>query len=359
MSDLQIGLLILGAFIVTGVVAFNWWQERQFRRRAELGVRRPDVDILLEAGAGASGRGREQPRIEPQFEAHQSASRQPAVAGTGNERPGAAPDSAIDYIAELRAGEVIPAPAIKALETAFAAVGRRVKLSGYDYHARTWEPVTEPDHWYTSLRLSLQLVDRDGPVTQEQLNTVASLTREHAQRISAIAELPEIEVALQKAAELDEFCSDVDVIVGINVIAQTGQLFNGTQIKAIAEANGMQLQSRGVFVCHDEDGKLLFTLDNQDSRPFRAEHLRQLTTPGITFLLDVPRTLDGLKVFDRLVATSTQFAKSLDGMLADDNRVALNDVGLDKIRNQLRAIYSKMEHRGIPAGSAAAQRLFS
>ncbi|MGH6630361.1 MAG: cell division protein ZipA C-terminal FtsZ-binding domain-containing protein, partial [Burkholderiales bacterium] len=252
-----------------------------------------------------------------------------------------------------------PTPAIKALEAAFVAVGRRVKLSGYDYHARTWEPVTDPHHWYTSLRLSLQLVDRDGPVTQEQLNTLASLTREHARRIGAIAELPEIAVASQKAAELDEFCSDVDVIVGINVIAQTGQLFNGTQIRALAEANGMQLQASGVFVCHDEEGKLLFTLDNQDSRPFRAEHLRQLTTPGITFLLDVPRTLDGLKVFDQLVATSTQFAKSLDGMLADDNRVALNDVGLDKIRNQLRAIYSKMEHRGILAGSAAAQRLFS
>jgi hypothetical protein len=52
-------------------------------------------------------------------------------------------------------------------------------------------------------------------------------------------------------------------------------------------------------------------------------------------------------------------AESLDGMLADDNRVALNDTGLDKIRNQLRSIYAAMEQRGIHPGSPLALRLFS
>lgn len=87
--------------------------------------------------------------------------------------------------------------------------------------------------------------------------------------------------------------------------------------------------------------------------------MKNLVTHGVTFLLDVPRTFDGLKVFNKMVAVGRQFAESLDGVLCDDNRVMLNDSGLEKIRNQLRSIYDSMEQRGIPAGSESARHLFS
>jgi FtsZ-interacting cell division protein ZipA len=64
-------------------------------------------------------------------------------------------------------------------------------------------------------------------------------------------------------------------------------------------------------------------------------------------------------VFDKMVAMSRSFADSLSGTLADDNRNLLNDAGLDRIRAQLRAIYTAMEKRGIDAGSPVALRLFS
>ena len=60
-----------------------------------------------------------------------------------------------------------------------------------------------------------------------------------------------------------------------------------------------------------------------------------------------------------MVAISRTMSDSLDGMLADDNRVVLNDTGLDKIRTQLRSIYAVMEQRGIQPGSPLALRLFS
>ena len=47
MSDLQIGLLILGLFVIGSVIAFNWFQEKQFRKRAEQGFDRPEADALL------------------------------------------------------------------------------------------------------------------------------------------------------------------------------------------------------------------------------------------------------------------------------------------------------------------------
>jgi len=352
MSDLQLGLAILGLFVIAGVVAFNWWQERQFRARAQHGLQQPPEDVLLRAEPATqtpAATGAASARIEPQLDRALAA---PASASLDS------PDPALDYIAEIRAGEVMPASAISELTRALSQAGRPVVLAGYDYHAQTWVPVTEGDHWFTSLRLGLQLVDRSGPAGIEQVQAFQSLIRRHAEQINAITDLPDAEAAVARAAELNEFCSDVDVVVGINVIAHTGQTFHGTQVRALAEAHGLKLRTDGVFIYPDEDGGTLFTLDNQEARPFRIEHIRHIATPGITFVLDVPRVRDGLRVFDRMVAMSRQFADSLDGLLADDNRKLLSDTGLDQIRIQLRGIYAAMEAKELPAGGRSALRLF-
>jgi hypothetical protein len=367
MSDLQIGLLILGLFIVGCVVAFNWIQERQFRQRSEQDFKRPNADLLLDPkNSKRTSEGLEEridPRFEPQFEDNgaTAAPRKEAAAppeASGSDDSGM--DASVGYVAEIRAGEGVPAATINALNQALAKLGRRYQLSGYDHHSRKWEPVSDPEHGYTSIRVFVQFVDRTGAVTREELERIAALLREQADAISAIAELPDVDNALYTADTLDEFCVDVDVIVGLSVIARAGQVLHGTQLRALAEANGLQLDdSTGVFVLYDAHGGALFTMDNQESKPFRAEQLKDFVTKGVTFLLDVPRTADGLKVFNKMVTICRQFAESLDGMLCDDNRVMLNDSGLEKIRNKLRSIYENMEQRGIPAGSESARNLFS
>ncbi len=373
MSDLQIGLLILGVLVVAGVVVFNWWQEREFRRRSERRFAPPESGALFEPRVCPSALERTDPWIAET--GHDDADA--VVPEVGRRAPAAPPaqpkakavstvhegadqqPSPIDYVVELRAGEVISADQIESIRQSLAVLQRPVTLHGYDYHSKRWEALDGGDGWYTSLRLALQLVDRNGTTTLDQLERFAGLARQQATGIAAIAEVPDPGAGAELAIDLDEFCGTVDVIVGISVIAHTGQMFQGTQIRALAEAQGMELQPSGVFVYPGEGGVPLFTLDNQEAKPFRVAEMRQLTTSGITFLLDVPRTADGVRAFDRMVATSRQFADALDGMLADDNRNLLNDVGLDKIRNQLRSLYELMARRGIPAGSREANRLFS
>lgn len=368
MSDLQIGLGMLGVVVVASVFAFNWWQERQFRRRAEDSFVSRHDDILLDQQAPAAppaspaplrqAQANEQeqriePRMEPQLEA---ASSDPVPQPVPD---AALPQPEVDYIVEMRAGEFVIVEHLVKLQQQLADLGRRIVFSGFDYQTKTWGPLTLDAARYTAVRAAIQLVDRSGPVTQQQLQMFGEAMRETARQMSAIADLPEFAPALQQAAVLDEFCAEVDVVVGINVIARAGQVFHGTKIRALAEAAGLHLRPDGVFHISDERGASLFSLDNQESDPFLIDRIRTLTTPGITFLLDVPRVGNGLKAFDRMVAMSRSMADSLDGMLADDNRVMLNDTGLDKIRNQLRSIYAAMEQRGIQPGSPLALRLFS
>ncbi len=377
MSDLQIGLGMLGVVVVASVFAFNWWQERQFRRRAEDSFVSRHDDILLDqqapvqpapapkSAAPAPSRParaeeeqqRIEPRMEPQLEA---ASLEPAAApAQAMTLDPTLPQPEVDYIVEMRAGEFVVVEHLAKLQQQLVGLGRRIIFSGLDYQTKSWGPLTLDAARYTAVRAAIQLVDRSGPVTQEQLQMFGEAMRETARNMSAIAELPDFAPALQQAALLDEFCADVDVVVGINVIARTGQNFHGTKIRALAEAAGLHLRPDGIFHITDERGATLFSLDNQESDPFLADKIRSLITPGITFLLDVPRAGNGLKAFDLMVAISRSMSDSLDGMLADDNRVMLSDTGLDKIRNQLRSIYAAMEQRGIHPGSPLALRLFS
>jgi hypothetical protein len=360
MSDLQIGLLMLGVLVVAGVVAFNWHQERQFRRRAEQTFAGGHDDILFErrpevsAAAAPPADAHDQVRIEPRMDA-------PGEDGLGGGLSSSSglPQPEIDYIVEIRSGETILAEQLAQLRRTLAMLGRIINFSGFDLRSKSWQPLALDGARYTSVRAALQLVDRSGPLNGEHLQRFGDAVRAAAHEMTAIAELPEFAPALEQATDLDRFCADVDVVVGINVVARTGQIFHGTKIRALAEAAGLHLQPGGVFHCLDEQGGSLFSLDNQKPEPFLIDKIRSLTTPGITFLLDVPRVSDGLRAFDRMVAMSRSFADSLDGMLADDNRVPLDDTGLDKIRAQLRVIYGTMEQRGIHAGGPLALRLFS
>lgn len=375
MSELQIGLAMLGVLVVAAVLAFNWWQERKFRRRGEETFSRAHDDVLLNqhatqgTAAAASApqqnwpiESRIEPSMEPRTEPHFGTSSEtmaPVLSQTPRGVEVDIPRPEIDYIVEIRAGEFIAVDKLVRMRQSLPGLIRKISFGGFNQQTKSWETLRQEAAGYTSVRVALQLVDRSGPVNEQQLREFGEAVRSAASEQAAIAELPDFEAALQQAVALDEFCADIDVLVGINVIANTGQVFHGTKIRALAEAAGLQLRSSGVFHCPDDQGGALFSLDNQESEPFLIDRIRNITTPGITFLLDVPRVSNGVRIFDKMVAMSRSFADSLDGTLADDNRALLNDSGLDRIRAQLRAIYTAMEQRGIEAGGPLALRLFS
>ena len=212
---------------------------------------------------------------------------------------------------------------------------------------------------YSVLYGALQLADRTGALTTDQLIQFSGQVQQAAENLMAVAQMPERQVAMETAAKLDEFCAEVDILVGINVIALDQDTFAGTKIRALAEAGGFKLHEEGTYEYQDEHGVVLYTLTNQESAPFQIQEMKYLTTHGLTMLFDVPRIPHGLRAFDHMILFARQLADSLKGMLVDDNLRPLTDDGIAKIKQQISLIYAKMDKHGIAAGSARAQRLFS
>lgn len=359
MSDLQTALIAIGACVVAGVLAFNWWQERQFRRRAELAFDSEHDDVLMPAkspGAEAAP----DARIEPRLDGATVPERAPRAA---QPRPSAALpiDPVIDYVVEIELAEPASIAELQPQLNALAANwGKPVLAAGYDTAAGGWQAGGAGNRHYAQLRFAVQMANRAGCIEQEKLTAFRTAVDKWAQEQAAVAvKSLDVGLAHAMAVQLDRFCADVDIAVGVNVVTRNGGPFPGTKIRALAQAAGMKLESDGVFYLRNDAGQPVYTLDNHEPMPFMPEQITTLTTSGVTFLLDVPRVAEGVAAFEAMLATARSFASTLDGTLVDDNRAPLSDEAIEKIRRQLTGILAKMEAGQIAAGGARALRLFS
>lgn len=376
MSDLQLSLLIIGAIVVGVVYLFNHFQERKLRRKLERAFTSEHDDVLLES--------RPQPatgdRIEPQI--LRTDSPLVAAAGGSGASPGQTHDSGadisggeskadylptvpgfdpdIDCIAQIDAAEPISDAITGELLSRLAAIGKPVRGAGFNAETEQWEPLDGTGMGqYSTLCLALQLVNRSGVVQAAQLVAFFDLVKDRAGKAGGNATLPDFESTLDAARKLDDFCADVDVAIGVNIVSGKDAFFSGTKIRGLAEAAGFKLESEGMFHYRNDRRETLFTLDNHEPAPFIPEQIKSLSTSGITLLLDVPRVADGPLALDRMLEIGKSLEQGLGGTLVDDNRVALNASGIAKIRRQLEAIQEKMKAHGISAGSERALRLFS
>jgi ZipA, C-terminal FtsZ-binding domain len=266
-------LLVIGAAAVAGVLVYNRVQERATRREAEraFGSRHPDV--LLEEPSG---------RREPTLE------RSPP-------RPSPS-DPRVDYVVELDG--VSPGavrPVLAALERRFA---RRATLA---------------DAEGGKLYASLQMVSRQGVISEAELLEFRSQVETLAGAQGAAVSAPQMREALEGAHALDRACTDVDVQIALHVLGPA-QAELGDQPFAVTR---------------------------------RAD--------GVTLLLDVPRTPDLAQSYAAMVKA----ARRLGGRVVDDNGTTLDERALAAIGVEVESMHARLAEIGIEPGSPLALRLFS
>jgi hypothetical protein len=183
MTDLQIGLLVIGAAAVAGVLVYNRVQERATRREAERAFGSQHADVLLDAPPE-----RREPTLGP-------------AAPPLMTKPASPADPRIDYVVEVRgtsAGAI--RPGWPALQRRFARRATLIEAGGKSAHA------------------TLQMVSRNGVVSEGDLvefrTQVETLAAAHGGQVSA----PPMREALAAAQALDRVCADVDVQIALHVL---------------------------------------------------------------------------------------------------------------------------------------------
>lgn len=358
MSDLQIALAAIGILVIAAVYAYNLWQERKLRRNLERAFSGDRDDVLLRDSAGND------PRIEPRLNEDDASHAPGAVtsesfAAATDVLPDGA-DALIEYVVDIELQGPVGAAALHELQSQISTFGKPARLLGWDAAAQVWRVLgRDTDAHCVRLQAALQLVNRAGPVHAPQLGGFCDAVSAWAVRNGATVDADKPAAALEAAKTLDALCGNVDIAIGLNVVAQPGSAFTGEQVAAAATEAGFSLEADGVFHWQDADGQTLFTMENHEPVPFAADQLAAMQTPGLTLLLDVPRVTEGEAVLDEMARTGDALAGALGGFVVDDNRVALQAAGIERIKLQLREIHQTMAAHEIPAGGSRAQRLFA
>jgi len=419
MTELQMGLIGLGVAAVFGVFGYNKWQEMRQRKVAEAVLKPHHEDVLLAKGGKTEPEAvpavqveRSEPeirieasepfveRVEPVFTdptptevvddmamapedtpmpempviAQPAPGVPPVVAKPAVSQPeaddgaeveaGNVPDALLDprleFVVTMELVEPVSSfQILHSQRPALHRLNKPVHWVGFNEKKREWQRLTpDAELELRRLRVGLQLVNRLGPVSEGDLVIFTNAMQALADELMAVADMPPSNV-LDQAAEIDRFCAAVDLEIGLNLVSR-GSAFPGTKIRALSEAAGMVLGADGLFTRYDDAGRAQFSLQNFESTPFSPDALRNLTTHGLTFLLDVPRVDHGERVFMQMTEVAKRFADTLQGALVDDNRQPLSDSQLDHIRREfIGKPQATMASFGLAAGSPQALRLFS
>jgi FtsZ-interacting cell division protein ZipA len=355
MSELQIGLLSIGALVVVGVYGYGFWQQRLYRHKFGATFKDQREDALYQSAPAASKTA--DVLIEEEVSSLEYAESHQAMA---DDEICSLLDATSDYIVSITLKNPLSSDALAPLWGRRFDFGKSVNACGLNANTTRWERLIPESHpAYSEFKIGLQLADRSGALSQIRLTDFHELLREVGAQLQADIILPSMEDAIKQAKLLDEFCADVDQMIGLNILPGGDRLLFCSEIAKVAESRGMTLQADGSFHLIDVSGQTLFSLCSMDGTLFQHHTLTQTRVQGLTLLLDVPRVERPSQRFDEMAVLAREIAMDLRAGLVDDHRVSLGDAAIAQIREQVAAIEERMLDGKVVPGSAQALRLFS
>lgn len=422
MSDLQLALIILGAFIIGGVLVYNWLQEKKLRKEVTSNFIVPQKDVLTDdfrintdayaiekdmAEVAQKSKHFEQHTIPNEMHIEdddttdlekkqtKAAKEAPAKSYVESQiltsqaesltkaKPAEEP-SIIEPIIKAVLHEKIQAAQVNLPESAHPQIDLTAILyANKNIHSQDLNALKESLS-HISLPNTLHGLDGndkwhvvDDKVSEGFKQVACSL--QLADRGGPVAKnlLNKFQFAVEDAGlalnthvewqgsgdamqrAIELDQFCIEVDQMISVhLAQADAQIHGTKFKGLAEANGMTLADDGKFYFYANDA-VLYTAIDTNNIPFSAESLRSNVLKSITLQIEIPKVNNCEQVFNQMIVMAQKMASSLGANLVDDNQKPLGDLQIEKIRQQLKVIHATMVARGIMPGSPSSMRLFN
>jgi FtsZ-interacting cell division protein ZipA len=369
MGQLQQALLVVGALIIAAVVALNLWQSWQLRQR------RPRSEASSHA-AGQNAGAHDNPQREQQEPGldDQPERIEPELTPAEISRPRTSVpriDPIIDAIVSFLFDLPIPGEALQQRLPRTARAGSKPMLfEGRNAQTGQWEAL-QPEARYIELQAAVQLASRSGALNAIEYSEFVTKCHALGEALGAAPDLPDMSEVLEQARDLDNFAAANDAQLSINLQAQ-GVAWGVDYLRQQANAAGFTTAlAAGRLALTDmtpssvdadagtEPGRSVALVQLQfDAQADLADN-PEMPVNRATLLLDVPQVPQALQPFARMREAARRLGQSLDARQVDDNGAPLSHSALDQIEHQLQQLYSALDARSLPAGTATTQRLFS
>jgi hypothetical protein len=340
MSDLQIGLILLGVLLILVVVIFNWWQDRRVRQKMQEHFPERELDPLMGNSPVAAGR------------------REPAFGTIDTTQEAAADDTAevdpsTEVVIDISFAQAIATdqlhPAVQSFHTAGSKPVRIfAEREGGGHRARL-----RPGEAYVSMQLAVLLANRSGPLTDIEWSQLWGMAQDLAERFDGAIEAPEQDEVIQRARELDEQCASLDAQVAL-VLQLPGTVPVADMTRALQEV-GFLPHGRQLAWMSDT-GTPRFTALFDGVRP---QEVQSAGVDRVDLLLDLPNSPADEQAFSRMASVGRDLAKRLKAELLDDQGRPVREGADDAIDKQLLDLYTRLAQAGFEAGAERSVRVFS
>ncbi|MBA4193500.1 MAG: cell division protein FtsZ [Comamonadaceae bacterium] len=380
MSNLQIGLAIIGGLVLAAVVAYNAWITRQSAPRtarerpvplpaadttdpvADVGERMLDpladrIDPVLDgdlADTVPAALAEQLPGGAPADGSMPDLRREPLAL---ERRPGL--DALIDVIAPVTPETEVSGDAVLAALPATRRVGSKPFAVEGLTAMGDWEPPRAGQR-YRQLQAGVQLANRAGALNDIEFSEFVVKTQAFADVLSAAVEFPEMRAEVARARELDAFAGDHDAQLGFTLRARRAAWSPGYVAQNAARQGFVAGALPGRMVlAGSQPGQAPVLSLTFDPQAAMAEDPEQSALREVTLSLEVTHVPRSEQPFVQLRQVAQALAQAMDGVVSDDAGQALTDDAMDRIGADLEALYDALDARDLSAGSPQARRLFS
>ena len=345
MSDLLIGLGLLGATALAGVAALSYAQQHKVQRqyqRAQLALRQDPDTADAQATADTA----------PAFLPIHKLPLLPEPL-----------DSLIDSIVPLnlhgmRYGEAL----LAAMPDTRRVGGKALLFEALNMQTQEWE-YPRAGEQYSQMQLGVQLIQGAHRLNNIDFSEFAAAANHYAEKIHATAELPDMRSEMERAKDLEKFVQEADLEVLLCVSSRQTPWSAG-YIQQHAQRLG--------FIAGAYPGRMVYSLPwsegaepqpifalNFDAQAALAEDLSDSALHQIRLTLAVPQVPRHLQPYDKLRQTAVDFAAKMDGYISDEQGRAISAEFMDSMAEALDAVYDQLDARDLAAGSPLARRLFA
>jgi len=375
------GLLAAAALVLVGLVVHGWWTTRragplQAQRNARPSAHGETAEAGTAAADGVARSAGADSRVEPSLGLDAETDLLAAAPGLGDKafgpghlRHGPRLDAAIDALVPLALENPVTGQAVVLhLPPTRRAGSKPFYIEGLDTETGTWEQPA-PGRHYRELQAGLQLVNRGGPVNEIEYSEFVQKVQGFADTLQATPSFPDMLEVVDDARKLDAATHPLDAQLTLTLRAN-GVAWSLGYIQQCAARHGFvasAMPGRLVLPSQEEGAPPVLTLAVDVHTALAALGATGSGSPNpqagalrhFTLSLDVPQTPQTDEPFPAWHQAAKALADDMDATIVDDYGQPLPLSAFPSIAQELAELYKRLDALELPAGSAAARRLFS
>ena len=216
---------------------------------------------------------------------------------------------------------------------------------------------------FGDLIITLQLADRNGAVSQEDLDRFITLAEKLAKGVGYdFTLMAPVESALKQGKAIADFIRHYESVSVIHVKPVISKYFDGLTINRCASQLGFERSPEGFFVRNQLVNKkkinLYYLANMSKTGEFDFDNMKDMQIRGVTFFTKPVLNRSPGVVFAEMSDTAKACAARIKGNATVPNHHTLSQRYVDQNRASIEKIAKEMEDLGIASGSEEAMRLF-